>query len=150
MYIEYLSSPISEGFETRELQSTRMEEIDDYDLENDAHWSELRVNDRTNHSFEPSFMLDSRHPVEFSTNMTRNYRHDFQPTPTLSTHRPITTQTSNAPRTLDRDSFSPIGFKPENIHGIRLCPVSNLRLLSLFFFKHTSNFFSSGYVQRYL
>jgi hypothetical protein len=127
MYTAYISSPIYEGFDVHELQSTQMsDEIGYYDVEDDRQW--LKPTE-TNYPFKYSSAENSRNTMLLPTTMTchRNSGQDFRSTPTiLDNHTSIIAQTYGA--NAQEQMGSSFGSKPRNVHGIRLRPISDLRL----------------------
>jgi hypothetical protein len=130
-YTAYLSSPISEGFDAHGLQSTQISDvIDNYDLEDECHWPEPTVNDQTNDPFKYSSAGDSLNPTLLPTSMRishPNYGQDYRSTPTTLDSHPSTVTQAYNPNAQERISPS-LGSKPRSIHGIRLRPISDLRL----------------------
>lgn len=128
MYTDYMSSPISEGFDTKSTQIH--DKIGFCELEDDRHWPEPRFDVQMNDSFKCSSLEDSRNPVSLPTCMTSSYQNhgtDFRSTlSALNSHPSTASQTSNA-NGQEQIGFS-LGYKPRNVHGIRLRPISDLRL----------------------
>jgi hypothetical protein len=134
MYTAYLPSPISESFGSYQASphgphSTQLnEEINNYDLEDDHPWPQPRIEQQTIDQVVYPSTRDSRRPTpRFTDNTLQHHTIDSQSTSTEQNSHPYTpTQSynSNAQRKAGRS----LEINPENMHRIRLRPISDLRL----------------------
>ena len=140
----------SNGFDTHEPHSTHdHDEIDSYDIEDDGYWLEPgRVYDQTNDPvFEYSPLGHFRDPMEFNNH---DCGKDLQSTSTaFDPHSSTATQSYT---TNTQEQFCPsTGPQSRNMHGIRLRPISDLRLFLKISSQTYIQFdFFSGCIQRNL
>jgi hypothetical protein len=137
MYTAYLPSPISESFDSYHasshgLHSTQIpEEMDNYNLEDDHPWPQPEHQTIDQVVYNQAVCLSTRESRQFTPRSTDNtlghHNIDFPSTSTGQNSQPYT---STQPyQSIAQQKTGP-SFESnlDNMHGIRLRPVSDLRL----------------------